>query len=338
MDRTERFYLIDRLLNERRSISLAALIEALGVSRATLLRDLAYMKERLHAPIVFSQELGGYTFQPGSGDAPRYALPGLWFNASEIHALLAMQELLREIEPGLLAPYLAPLARRLERLVEQGRFRAGDVADRVRLSPMGQRRAAGVFFQVVATALLGRRQLQITHLNRHTAETLNRIVSPQRLVYYRDNWYLDSWCHLRCDLRSFSVDAIESAAALPDAAKEVPFGQLAERFDAGYGIFSGQTRHWAVLRFSPYKSRWVAQERWHRDQEGAFDADGRFMLRVPFNDPRELLMDVLRHGRDCEVLEPRSLRGMVEEEIHALAGLYAPGAAAGAAPPRSGSG
>jgi predicted DNA-binding transcriptional regulator YafY len=35
-----------------------------------------------------------------------------------------------------------------------------------------------------------------------------REVSPQRLVHYRDNWYLDAWCHLREDVRSFSIDAI----------------------------------------------------------------------------------------------------------------------------------
>ncbi len=325
MDRTERFYRIDRLLRERRSVSLAALIEDLGVSRATILRDLAYMKERLHAPVVFSHDLGGYTFDPGAREAARYALPGLWFNASEIHALLVMQQLLQEIEPELLAPHLGPLARRLERLVEKGGFRASEVAARVRLSPMGRRKCAGAFFGVVAAALLARVQLRITHLNRHTDERLTRAVSPQRLVYYRDNWYLDSWCHLRQDLRSFSVDAIEAAVALPDAANEVPFVQLAERFDAGYGIFSGEIRQWATLRFSPYRSRWVAQERWHRDQEGEFDANGWFILRVPFHDPRELLMDVLRHGRDCEVLSPGSLRAMVGEEIRALSALYGQG-------------
>lgn len=325
MNRTERFYRIDRLLNERRRVSLASLLEELGVSRATVLRDLAYMKDRLHAPIVFDPERNGYVFDPGAGDAPRYALPGLWFNASEIHALLAMQELLREIEPGLLAPHLVPLARRLERLVEQGRFRAHAVSERVRLSPLGRRSSAGEFFQVVAAALLARRRLRIVHFNRNTGERLTREVSPQRLVYYRDNWYLDSWCHLRQNLRSFSVDAIEAATALPDAAAEVPLAELAERFDAGYGIFSGEIKQWATLRFSSYKSRWVAHERWHRDQQGSFDAAGRFLLRVPFHDPRELLMDVLRHGRDCEVLAPESLRRMAAEEALALCGLYEAG-------------
>ena len=46
MDRTERFYKIDQLLQERQAVPLEAMIEALGVSRATVVRDLEYLRER----------------------------------------------------------------------------------------------------------------------------------------------------------------------------------------------------------------------------------------------------------------------------------------------------
>ena len=39
MDRTERFYKIDQLLQERRCVALQPMIEALGVSRATAAHD-----------------------------------------------------------------------------------------------------------------------------------------------------------------------------------------------------------------------------------------------------------------------------------------------------------
>jgi predicted DNA-binding transcriptional regulator YafY len=44
MDRTERFYKIDRLLKDSKPVSFAKLEEALGVSRATLKRDLVLSK------------------------------------------------------------------------------------------------------------------------------------------------------------------------------------------------------------------------------------------------------------------------------------------------------
>ena len=58
MDRTERFYRIQRLLEQRRHVSRDALIEDLGVSRATLKRDLAYLRDRMMVPIEWDRERG----------------------------------------------------------------------------------------------------------------------------------------------------------------------------------------------------------------------------------------------------------------------------------------
>lgn len=52
MDRTERFYRIDHLLNERRSVPIEVFLHELEVSRATFKRDLEYLRDRLNAPIV----------------------------------------------------------------------------------------------------------------------------------------------------------------------------------------------------------------------------------------------------------------------------------------------
>jgi predicted DNA-binding transcriptional regulator YafY len=74
---------------------------------------------------------------------------------------------------------------------------------------------------------------------------------------------------------------------------------------------------WAKLRFSPDRARWVAAETWHPQQIGSFDPSGRWVLELPYNDPRELLMDVLKHGASVEVLSPESLRRQVISELDA---------------------
>ena len=63
MSINERLYQIDQLLNDRRSVTFKEIQERLEVSAATLKRDLAYMRDRLNAPIVFDKELGGYRFE-----------------------------------------------------------------------------------------------------------------------------------------------------------------------------------------------------------------------------------------------------------------------------------
>ncbi len=92
MDRTARLYKIDQLLHERRVVPTAVFLEQLGISPATLKRDLEYMKDRLNAPIGWDRALRGYRFVADAAASKPYNLPGLWFNASEIHALLTMQQ------------------------------------------------------------------------------------------------------------------------------------------------------------------------------------------------------------------------------------------------------
>jgi predicted DNA-binding transcriptional regulator YafY len=76
------------------------------------------------------------------------------------------------------------------------------------------------FRQVSQGTLMGRR-LQLRYYNRTRNDFTDREISPQRLVYYRGNWYLDAWCHLRNDLRSFAVDAMQKVSMTPTAAKKL---------------------------------------------------------------------------------------------------------------------
>jgi predicted DNA-binding transcriptional regulator YafY len=119
MDRTERLYKIDLILNEHPGVAFTDLQDRLEVSRATLKRDLAYMKDRLNAPIIFDRDMGGYRFDRDVkqvGD--QYELPGLWFSAEEIHALLTMQHLLVNLDTGgMLGPHIKPLLSRLTALL-----------------------------------------------------------------------------------------------------------------------------------------------------------------------------------------------------------------------------
>lgn len=319
MDRTERFYRIKRLLQSRRIVTIDAFLDELEVSRATFKRDMEYLRNRLDVPIVWDREAGGYRLDRDDPDAE---LPGLWFSAREAHALLAMHQLLGSIDPGMLDEHLKPIGSRLEKLLGSHGHAAAEVRRRIRLLHVARRPVDTAHFGTLAHALLERRRVRIRHFNRGTSERLERDVSPQRLVYYRDNWYLDAWCHLRNGLRSFAVDAIESARVLDEAAADVPDAEMDRELATGYGIFSGRDVQWAVLRFSAERARWVASEKWHPDQRARFEPDGSYVLEVPYSDPRELLMDILKHGAGVRVLSPASLRDEVVRQLRASLGAY----------------
>lgn len=322
MNRTERFYKIDQMLHERHVVPIEVFLEELDVSRATFKRDMEYLRDRLHAPIVWDRDAGGYCFESLNGTGPAYELPGLWFSSGELYALLAAHKLLGDIEPGILATHVAPLQARLAALLEASGHSAAEITQRVKLLSMAKRTVDLRFFTDITIALLERKRIEIDAWNRGRNETNTRTISPQRLVHYRDNWYLDAWCHLRNDLRSFSVDAIQRVKVLREKARNVATTKLDDHYTAAYGIFAGPPKDWAVLRFTPERARWVQSERWHRKQQAEVLADGSYRLRLPYADERELLMDILRHGRHVEVEAPESLRRAVADEVAQIAQTY----------------
>ena len=318
MDRFERFYRIDRLLVQRKLVAMREFMDDLEVSRATLKRDLEYLRDRFHAPIEWNPELRGYEYRVKKSDPP-FQLPGLWFNPSEIEALLTMHAMLDEVQPGLLGRHVEPLRARLEALLEEGKVEASEVRKRVKMLPQAARTLADGVFETVAAGTLKRRRIVIRYGARSTGETTERTVSPQRLVHYRDNWYVDAWCHLRNGLRKFSIDAIASAELTDERAKPVDLREVEREFNSGYGIFGGTKVSWARLRFAPARARWVAQERWHPDQRGRAEPDGSYVLEVPYTDVRELMMDILKFGAEVEVLGPAPLAKTVADEIRRMA-------------------
>lgn len=322
MDRTERFYKIDRLLNEFAVVSIVTLMEETGVSLATFKRDMAYMRDRLHAPIVWDRDAGGYRYKQPDRFSPAYALPGLWFNAGEAHALLAMQQLLSNLEPGLLAGHVAPLQARLKALLGSSDHSVEEVERRIKIIHAAKRRLQLDHFSIVATATLKRKRIRVLHYNRGNGKETKRVLSPQQLVHYRDNWYLDAYCHLRKSIRSFSVDALKEVELLDEPAIDVPEAKLKAVLESGYGIFAGKDVTWATLRFTPDRAKWVSVELWHPKQRSHYDSDGNYFLEVPYSNDRELLMDILKHGDGVQVISPAALRKEVKLKLKQTLKLY----------------
>jgi predicted DNA-binding transcriptional regulator YafY len=313
MERLERFYKIHQLLTDRKTaVAFSILKKTLGVSPATLKRDIEYMRSRFNAPIEYDREANGYRFgEPRPG--PRYELPGLWFSADEAYALLTMHTLLAELQPGLLEPHIKPLQDRV-RAVLGGEPAWKEVEKRIRVFQPERRTAPTEYFGIIATGVLRRSKLWIRHFNRKENRETEREISPQRLVHYRDNWYVDAYCHKSEGLRTFAVDAIRAAELRDGRAKEVPAAELDEHLGSGYGIFAGKEVQWA---------RWVSAQAWHPKQRARTEKDGSYVLEIPYANDRELLMEILKFGADVEVLGPASLRDRVAAALGEALTRYA---------------
>jgi predicted DNA-binding transcriptional regulator YafY len=319
MSDSARLYAYKALFEAKRLVTRADMLEVAEVSLATFKRDIAKLRDQMGMPILFDKDRGGYYLDRNNLATE---MPGLWFSPEELVSLLTIQRLIEQLEPGLVGLKLRPLQKKLTELLKAKGLGEAEIARRVRMTSAGKREMEIKAFEQVALATISRKQIKVTHLNRQRAERVERTISPQELVHYRDNWYVDAWCHLRKGIRSFGLDAIENVKILDVAAHEVDTTELRKVTQASYGIFSGQPTGWAVLRFTAHRAQWVESEVWHPEQITAVEPDGSYLLKVPYSDDRELLGDILRFGADVQVLEPKELRAKVQKTLLEAVGKY----------------
>lgn len=300
---------------------MATLQEKLGESQINIKRGIRQLRDHFHAPIDYDRSRNGYHYLK---DGNAFELPGLWFGIEELYSLLVSERLLAAIQPGLFDDLTAPLHQRIEKMLADGKAKSSELPNRLRILSIGGRKVRPTIFLRVISALLERKQLAIAYRKPDAADSANpkRRISPQRLIRYRDNWYVDAWCHEKRALRSFALDRILAVQPEKIAAKNIPDTQLNAHFASGYGIFAGAAKHIAVLRFSATLAQRVAAEEWHPVQQGKFTEDGRYELRIPYAQSPELVMDILKYGAEVEVVAPKSLREKVANKIRAAAAHY----------------
>jgi predicted DNA-binding transcriptional regulator YafY len=319
MTKTARVYKIEMLIRNRGHVSFQAMLDELEVSPATLKRDLDYLKDQLGAPIEYDRSLNGYKFgQEFRGQ--KHELPGLWFSEREIYALLTMHQLIQGLDDeGVLGRHLMPVLDKLHGMLGESESETKQLVKRVKILSAAKRPVPSKYFELLGGALVKRLRVQMRYFSRGRKVLSDRLISPQRLVHYRNTWYLDAWCHTAEELRRFSLDAIEHAEVVPHRAKDVALKAIEAEFDRGYGAFSGNELQWATIVFDADAAQWVSKEIWHPEQKGTPLPDGRFRLEVPYADPTELAMDVMRLADHLEVESPETLKLLVASKVQAAA-------------------
>ena len=319
MNRAQRIYALHGLLSTHaQALPRRRIQDELECSQATVKRIIAEMRDLLGAPIVFERASGGYRYDPEAG---AFELPGFWFNETELHAVLAAIQFLESTQPGLLQQPLRNLLERLRLIVKDMGVDMDDLSRRVLLHPLRPRPVHPPVFEAIAAGLLGSRKIRLLYHGPDKQAPEPRTIHPFRLLRYRDAWYLLAHCERADDRRTFALDRIVEAQALPEQAIRPDNAALDALLRDSFGIFLRNSSHVAVLRYTGQAARWVQSEIWHPDQTGTW-RDNAYELRVPYGDHREMTMEILKYGPEVEVLEPEELRLAVRERILAAAQKY----------------
>ena len=309
MESLHRLFILDKLFHSRRyPIPTKTLQEELGCSLSTLKRLLNVLRDQYHYPITYSRQYGGYFYDHSRA----VQVSGLWFSALELQAILILQGMLEQLQPGLLKDYLDPLLSHVKNRLKNKEN--NQRMDCIKLIPLGHQYIPDAVFLPLCQSVINQTKVRVDYYD-IASKYSSRELSPQRLVCYRHNWYLDAWCHLREGLRTFWVPGIASVESLAAKGQVVDEQWLSEQLESSYGIFDGNPREVAHLRFTGQAARRLHKAQWHPMQKQQVNEDGSLEMWVPYSNYQELLMDILRYGAQAQIIAPESLKKAMQDEI-----------------------
>lgn len=311
MDKFDRIQQLHRIFkSRRRAVSVRALAEELECSERNVKRLLETM-QLVDAPLEYDRSQRGWHY--AEDPLNLFELPGLWLTGEELQSLSVLLNLLEQLGNGILNDEIAVIEKEIANLLSARGINPNAFADRIRVLPIAHRQLPGAIFNKISEALLRSKRIRIDYLS-YKGEKTGRDISPQTLVYYRENWYVDAWCHLRNELRTFSIARIGAAEILKTKSQAIDKETLRAHFTSSFGIFAGEATHTARLRFSREIAREIATQEWHPQQLGEWDGKD-YLLSIPYSDDRELIQDLLRHTPHVYVEAPVKLRKKLQNRL-----------------------
>jgi predicted DNA-binding transcriptional regulator YafY len=239
----------------------------------------------------------------------------------ELMALFSIKHILTGMTSDLLRELFAPLQKRFTTLLDTMVKDPDTWESRIRILDVHFRTIEKGTFTLLIMAIARKRVITFDYTD-SAGSTSRRIVSPHQLVRYKDNWYLDAFCHSANQPRIFSLDMIKNIHYKNATYHCIDTESLRDVYATSYGIFSGKPTATAVINFSGIAARYVKREQWHPQQK-ILDLDTTTVqLHIPFNNPTELLSAILCWGSDAEVIGPQPLRDEIAAITKSMAEKY----------------
>ncbi len=291
----------------------ADLAARFGVSARTARRDIAYMRDRVQAPLAPRDGRRGYEYS-----VPGFRFPASFGRKDELVALLLAKRLFREVrtpcgeETEAVASILreifrkSPLLEKAEAVVTFGEPGWGEGSEKV--------------FLDLLRAVLQERTVLLQCSGPERGDGGRREVEPLRLHFHRGIWYLAG--HWRAEKRTKlfplfrirRVEVTDRPVRRPD-----PFREAESCIGRAFSLPKSARIRRVRVRFDRGIAPQAAAEIWHPERKVQYELDGAAVLELPAVRYSRLLGLLLLLEGGARVLAPREAADIAEAEAERIA-------------------
>lgn len=319
MSKLERLVGIDAVIRAGGYPSVRSFVERFEVSPRSIHDDIAYLRDRLGAPLRYSGARRGYYYMD-----PSWPLPSIVISEGELMAFFLSVELTRRyLGTAFEAPLRQAVDRLASRLPVELQVDLGQLAQHYTFQPGATAGADPALLAALFQCVRDCHRLEMTYFTASRGERSRRVIEPYHLYNVRGDWQVIAFDHLRRQFRNFAVSNIEawlvrSGERFARDADFSPASYLAQGFLAEHG----DTQRDVALWCDEYQARYIRRREWHPTQQIEEHADGALTLRFRTGALGEVRRWVLSMGPHARVLEPTDLAAEVAEDLRAALNRY----------------
>lgn len=314
----ERMMRIHDELRRGALVNCTKLVKALEVCRKTIVRDIAFMRDRLDLPIEYDAAIQAYRYTH-----PVNAFPTVQVTEGELLALLVARRALEQYRG-------TPFHRQLEIAFEK---LSGGLKDKISFSPADELRAVSfkniglgkadlAAFNALSGAVLKLNEVEFDYRKPGSTAPERRRVRPYHLANRENLWYLVAYDLKRAKPLTFALPRISNLVVTKDHF-EKPRDFSPEKFFANaLGVLGGDGDFQVVIRFKPEAADLVREREWHESQELRELRGGGLELGLRLGALAEIERWVLGWGASAEVLKPSILREKIRATAASLMTVY----------------
>lgn len=217
--RNVRLVRLVNILQRGRPVGRKSLEDELEVSRATLTRDIAILRDQLNMPIAFDRDSEGYILaNEVESLGPRYQLPGVWLSEKQAYAALALTNIVMALGSGILKTTLQPLRMLTKQIIGLSTERPPPIADKISIELPITDDIAPATFQTVSAALYSNKQVMLQFVGN---DPVAKRYSLLRFALTIRGWHLDAFSEEDGVVFRIPVGSIERGKTLHNPATQL---------------------------------------------------------------------------------------------------------------------
>jgi Predicted transcriptional regulator len=307
IDKVIRIFNIINAIQANPGISAADLSLKCDVNIRTIYRDLDTVS--LIAPIVNEGRGTGYRF------LGKFFLYPLNFSEQEALVFSLLPSVLDrdKLPPGFETAYDKVMATHLKEKSRQNNI-IEDISNIIQMGTPAYRKESPNYLQPIIQAILEQRTIHTVYHTQSRNKTTERQIDPYYLVPRDQKFYLIGYCHLKQDIRTFRISRFLKVEISSETFDKGGFN-IKKYLKNTWSIESGDRNITFKVRFNAEVARYIKEEELFVHPRMKDNKDGSMTFEVTVNNEKEFMRWVLQYGPAAEILEPKSAREQLKNQL-----------------------